>query len=65
MDRVMFELLVALLVLIFVFSILAWAVSKAPIPAPWGGWAQFLLALVFALVILGWFFGGFAVPFHR
>lgn len=62
----MIDQLVNLLVLVLIFGLIWWIfTSLVPIPAPFMRVAQVIVAVIFVLLLLGIFFGGYHVPILR
>lgn len=54
----MFTLLIQLIVVCLIVSVLWWAVTRIPLPAPASWIVQVVFAVVVALALIALFFGG-------
>jgi hypothetical protein len=56
------SLLITVIIIGLVFYLVWWAISKIPLPDPFGVVVQVILALIAVLVLLGLLFGGVSIP---
>jgi hypothetical protein len=56
------NVLLFIILLLVAGAVLWWAMSKAPLASPFKEWVIFIVAQIFALVLIGVLFGGIATP---
>jgi hypothetical protein len=59
------SLLITVVVLGLIFYLAHWALSRIPLPEPFGVVANVILVLIVVIVLLGLLFGSISVPVLR